>query len=74
MFAVVRHPDIEALGTIPDGALEHHRLRGWYRVSDWRTEPSEFHLPDFADKFDDLDAPQAQTDTDPVDNDEEQSA
>lgn len=57
MFAVVRHPDIQALGTIPDGALEHHRLRGWYRVSPWADAPTDLHLPDYAEAYVDLDAP-----------------
>ena len=55
MFAAVRHPDIEALGVIPIGALEAHRLRGWYRVSEWVDQPSDLHLPDFEDAHD-LDA------------------
>lgn len=55
-FAVTRHPDIEAAGVVPAGAYELKRHQGWYRVSDWRAEPSDFHLPDFADGVD-LDAP-----------------
>lgn len=64
-FAVVRHPDIEALGTIPAGALDYHRLRGWYRVSDWRDAPADFHLPDFADSYVDLDAPEPEAEPEP---------
>lgn len=56
MFAAVRHPDIEALGVIPQGAYEMHRARGWVRVSDWVDDPAELHLPDYADAAD-LDAP-----------------
>ena len=56
MFAVVRHPDIAGLGICPEGALELQRTRGWYRVSEWRAEPAQFHLPDFADADVDLDA------------------
>jgi hypothetical protein len=56
-FAVVRHPDIETLGIIPQGAMEYERVRGWYRVSEYRPEPSSFHLPDFDDADEDLDAP-----------------
>lgn len=56
-FAVVRHPDIDTLGVIPEGALEMHRARGWIRVSDWRREPADFHLPEFAEVVEDLDAP-----------------
>ena len=56
MFAVVRHPDVDAPGVIPRGALEMHRAQGWYRVSEWRAEPAAFHLPDFAEATEDLDA------------------
>jgi hypothetical protein len=58
MFAVVRHPDIEAPGFIPEGALELHRAKGWIRISEWREAPSDFHLSDFAESFEDLDAPE----------------
>lgn len=56
MFAVVRHPDIATLGIIPQATLEAHQARGWVRVSEYRREPADFHLPDFAEAFDDLDA------------------
>lgn len=55
-FAVVRHPNIAALGIIPVAALEQQRAKGWVRVSDLRDEPNDFHLDDFADTHDDLDA------------------
>jgi hypothetical protein len=55
-FAVVRHPDIATPGIVPAAALEQQRARGWVRVSDLRNEPADFHLADFADSFDDLDA------------------
>jgi hypothetical protein len=55
-FAVVRHPDIATPGIVPAAALEQQRARGWVRVSDLRNEPADFHLADFADTFDDLDA------------------
>ena len=55
-FAVVRHPDIETLGIVPQGAMEYERVRGWYRVSEYRPEPNDFHLPDFAEATEDLDA------------------
>lgn len=55
-FAVVRHPDIETLGIVPAAALEHQRARGWFRISELRDQPSDFHLDDFADVHDDLDA------------------
>lgn len=57
MFAVVRHPDIAQLGIIPAAAVEGQRGRGWVRVSEYRELPSDFHLDDFAEAFDDLDAP-----------------
>lgn len=72
MFAVVRHPDIDTPGVIPEAALQAHRARGWYRVSDWRSEPADFHLPDFAEATDDLDKT-PDTPAEPVD-DEEQDA
>ena len=56
-FAVVRHPDIETLGIVPQGAMEYERVRGWYRVSEYRPEPNDFYLPDFEESFEDLDAP-----------------
>jgi len=55
-FAVVRHPDVAALGILPQGALEVQRIHGWYRVSPWAPEPADLHLPDYADAFEDLDA------------------
>ena len=58
MFAVVRHPDIETLGIVPDGAYEWQRARGFYRVSEWRESPSDFHLPDYADGVDLDDEPE----------------
>jgi len=55
-FAVVRHPDIATVGVIPYAALEAHRANGWFRVSEWRPEPADLHLPDYAEAFEDLDA------------------
>jgi len=55
-FAVIRHPDVAVPGVCPEGALEYQRTQGWYRVSEWRAEPADFHLPDYADVFTDLDA------------------
>jgi hypothetical protein len=55
-FAVVRHPDIAALGIVPDAALDAHRANGWFRVSGWCDQPADLHLPDYAEVFDDLDA------------------
>lgn len=56
-FAVVRHPDVAVPGIVPAAAFELKRIQGWYRVSDWRDEPSDFHLPEFAEAPD-LDAPE----------------
>lgn len=79
MFAVVRHPDIDALGIIPAGALDAHRARGWYRVSPWAGQPDDLHVPDFAEVREDLDtvAPEPQETHDespaePARDDEEQ--
>ena len=55
MFVVVRHPDITVPGVIPVDALELHKLRGWFRVSEPASQPADFYLPDFADA-EDLDA------------------
>ena len=55
-FAVVRHPETGGLGVVPAGALDMQRAHGWVRVSEYRPEPADFHLPDFADATDDLDA------------------
>lgn len=55
-FAVIRHPDVAGLGTAPAEAIEQLRANGWVRVSEYRAEPGDFHLPDFADASDDLDA------------------
>jgi len=55
VFAVVRHPDIETPGIIPATALGFHRARGWVRISEFMPEPSDFHIPDFAEVFADLD-------------------
>lgn len=57
MFCVIRHPDVAVLGTCAESALPHHQAQGWVRVSEWRAEPSLFHLPDFAEAVADLDAP-----------------
>jgi len=48
MFAVVRHPEA-GIGTAPDEALPHMQANGWVRVSEFRSEPGDFHLPDYAD-------------------------
>jgi len=58
VFAAVRHPDVEALGVCPQGALEYQRNLGWFRVSPWFAEPANIYLPDYADAFEDLDAPE----------------
>lgn len=55
-FAVIRHPETGGLGVVPAATLSMQRARGWVRVSDYRPEPADFHLPDFADAVDDLDA------------------
>lgn len=63
MFAVVRHPDVEALGILSQDAYAMHRARGWYRVSPWRDAPADLHLPDYAESFEDLDAEPKSADT-----------
>lgn len=54
-FCVIRHPEISVPGTCPETAYAHQRALGWVRVSEWRDEPSAFHLPHFADAIEDLD-------------------
>ena len=65
MFAVVRHPDIDSPGICPQGAFELQQALGWYRVSEWRAEPADFHLPDFTDASD-LDAPASEPEQEPT--------
>lgn len=55
-FCVIRHPDQPTLGTSPESALEIHKAKGWFRVSEWRDRGDAFYLPDFADAVEDLDA------------------
>lgn len=55
-FCVIRHPDLPNLGTSPESALEIHQAKGWVRVSEWRDRPDAFHLPEFAEAVEDLDA------------------
>jgi hypothetical protein len=62
-FAVIRHTQTGGVGTSPESALDLHLANGWVRVSEFRAEPSDFHLPDFADAPD-LDAP-VETKTEP---------
>lgn len=54
-FAVVRNREI-GVGICPDSALDDHRTRGWFRVSDWVDDPNDLYPPQFADG-EDLDAP-----------------
>lgn len=56
MFAVVRHPDVAVPGVVAAAALDHMRANGWIRISEYRDQPDDFHLPEFADVTDDLDA------------------
>jgi len=66
MFAVVRHPEA-GMGICPAEAIDQHRANGWIRVSEYRAEPSDFHLPDFAASAADLDAePVAAPDPEPA--------
>lgn len=71
MFALARYPGVDEPGIFPASAMKHQRDRGWYRVSEWRPEPADFHLPDFADAFDDLDAqPQYESPAEPEKDEE----
>lgn len=65
-FAVVRHTETGGVGTTAASAMDLMRANGWVRVSEYRAEPAEFHLPDFADAPD-LDATaEASTETEPT--------
>jgi hypothetical protein len=55
-FAVVRHPEA-GTGIAPEAVMPQMRANGWVRISEYRKEPNEFHLPEFADVTTDLDAP-----------------
>jgi hypothetical protein len=55
-FAVIRHTETGATGIVAAAALDMQRANGWIRVSDYRAEPADFHLSDFADARADLDA------------------
>lgn len=57
MFAVIYHPATGGRGTCHADALETHRRNGWVRVSQWRSRPDDFHLPEFVDAVADLDPP-----------------
>jgi len=72
-FAVVRHPNVSAVGVLPEGALEFQRIHGWYRVSPWAPEPADLHLPDYAEVYEDLDA-EPEPDKKPAKTTEETSA
>ena len=63
-FAVVRHPGLDTLGTLPREAIELARHNGWYRVSEYAEAPSELNLPDYADVFTDLDKPDPEPEPD----------
>jgi hypothetical protein len=63
-FAVMRHTETGGVGTVPADAVDLHRANGWVRVSDYRAEPSAFHIPDFADAPD-LDASETTPEQEP---------
>jgi hypothetical protein len=75
-YAVVRHPDVAVPGVVADSALDDHRSRGWYRVSDWADDPADLYPPAFADG-EDLDAEQPDVpedaEADPAESSEEPS-
>jgi len=64
MFCVVRHAEA-GLGTVPAAAVELLRYNGWVRVSDYRPEPNDFHLPEFADAPDLDAAPESDSPAEP---------
>lgn len=54
---IVRHPETEGVGVVPDTSLEHHKALGWLRVGS-TTDMDKDHvdLSAYADAPD-LDAP-----------------
>jgi hypothetical protein len=60
-FAVVRHPDVEVAGILPESAYEQQRATGWYRVSEWSERNDAFVLADYTADSPDLDAVDDQT-------------
>lgn len=54
---VMRLPETGGVGVVPASSLDHHRARGWLRVSDalGRDERDQVRLGDYADAPD-LDA------------------
>jgi len=67
-FCVVRHAEA-GIGTVSAGALSGVRVNGWVRVSEFRDRPSDFHLPDYVESTQDLDA---EPPAEPAIDDEEQ--
>jgi hypothetical protein len=73
-FVVMRHTETGGVGAVAAEAVDLHRVNGWIRVSDYRGEPGDFHLPDYSDAPD-LDAPpQHSPAVTKPDTDEEQQA
>jgi hypothetical protein len=54
-FCVIRHPEA-GIGTCPESALPLHRANGWYRVSEFGADPTDFDLGAYAEATD-LDTP-----------------
>lgn len=58
---VMRHPDIAVPGVVPESAVEHHRGRGWLRVSEALSDDERDQVvPGSYVDAPDLDAPKAE--------------
>lgn len=54
--AAIRHTETGGVGTAPAEAMDHHRARGWVRVSEYYSDPSDIDLSTLGEAPD-LDAP-----------------
>lgn len=56
---VIRHPDLAQPGVVPESALDHHRARGWLRVSEALSNDEKDQIvPGVYVNAPDLDAPE----------------
>jgi hypothetical protein len=55
MWVVIRNDELGASAVVHTDALEHHRARGWYRVSEPAADKDSLHPVEY-DSAADLDA------------------
>lgn len=48
-WCVIRHPELDQPGVIPETSLELYGHRGWQRVSEWTTDQTTLQPADYAD-------------------------